>query len=321
MHRALRNLLPAAKGESHLVVVVFLDVRGFSSFARMAESSEAAIFLRSVYVRILDEYFQDAAFFKPTGDGLLIVLDYDDHTIQDVVNLAVSSSLRLVHDFPSLTQDDEMVNFDVPAELGIGVARGAATALVSGRKTLDYSGRPLNLAARLMDLARPFGVVLSGRLGFPLLEDELRSEFTEEGVYIKGISENEKLPIYISKKSVVIPPANKRPINKYEWKPIKEETISFKQLLERGYFLHQLPEQPALDEIRIFVRHDKATAGGRRHASLSSTHTFGGEYVERQGRHLARVNYTPIARRLNREGVKPTWRVKISGEYAVQADE
>ena len=60
MHRALKSLLPRAKGESRLVVVVFLDVRGFSSFAKMAESSEAALLLRSIYIRILDDYFPAA---------------------------------------------------------------------------------------------------------------------------------------------------------------------------------------------------------------------------------------------------------------------
>ena len=57
MHRELKGLLPSAKGESRLVVVVFLDVRGFSSFAKIAESSEAALFLRSMYVKILVQLF------------------------------------------------------------------------------------------------------------------------------------------------------------------------------------------------------------------------------------------------------------------------
>jgi len=44
MHHELFNLLPAATGESQFVVVLFLDVRGFSSFAGSAESVEAALF-------------------------------------------------------------------------------------------------------------------------------------------------------------------------------------------------------------------------------------------------------------------------------------
>lgn len=150
-----------AEGFSDLVVVVFLDVRGFSTFAGMAESGEAALFLRRVYLNIVDEYFPDSAFFKPTGDGLVIVRHFDRSNLGDEVTSAISTSLRLVEAFPHLTERDPMVNFEVPTSLGVGIARGAATRLASGDLTLDYSGRPLNLAARLMDLARPRGVVLT----------------------------------------------------------------------------------------------------------------------------------------------------------------
>ena len=103
------------------MVVVFLDVRGFSSFAKLAESSEAALFLRSIYIKILDDYFPSATFFKPTGDGLLIILDYDENNLVDIVNLAVRSSLELVRNFADLTLHDPMVNFDVPNPVGIGL--------------------------------------------------------------------------------------------------------------------------------------------------------------------------------------------------------
>jgi class 3 adenylate cyclase len=161
MHKDLRELLHSAEGRSRHVVVIFLDVRGFSSFAKIAESSDAAEFLRSVYTQILDDYFPEPEFFKLTGDGMLILYRYNRDTLTDVTNQAVETSLRLVKEFSTLCDTDPMVNFDVPGELGIGVARGAATALISGDKILDYSGRPLNLAARLMDLARPAGEYLT----------------------------------------------------------------------------------------------------------------------------------------------------------------
>src|SRR4051794_25751906 len=102
MHRLLKDLLPAARGESQLVVAVFLDVRGFSSFAGIAESAEAALFLKSVYLRILNEYFPDASFFKPTGDGLMLLSDYEESDLGDTVNQVVATSLSLVEDFPNL---------------------------------------------------------------------------------------------------------------------------------------------------------------------------------------------------------------------------
>jgi class 3 adenylate cyclase len=155
MHRELRRLLHAATGRSEFVVALFLDVRGFSGFARLAESTETAAYLRSLYKRILDNHFQEAAFFKPTGDGLLIVLRYDEGILSETVNAAVRGALAVVANFPTICADDPMINFEVPKELGVGISRGAATALVSGRKTLDYSGRRLNLAARLRPSASP----------------------------------------------------------------------------------------------------------------------------------------------------------------------
>jgi class 3 adenylate cyclase len=321
MHRELKQLLSVAKGESRLVVVVFLDVRGFSSFAKIAESSEAALFLRSIYTKILDNYFPSTTFFKPTGDGLLIILDYDETNLTDIVNTAVKSSLQLVDDFADLTLHDPMVNFQVPDSLGIGLARGAATALISGDKVLDYSGRPLNLASRLMDLARPRGVVFSETLGWDLLEDEYAEQFKSDKVYVKGLAEDQPMTVYIAEDMVALPESSKRPINRYEREATDEQELTFKQLQERGKFLHELPSQPALtDNITAYVRYPKATATGRRNPSLHSIAQFSAEYVERRGKYFAGVQYKDVVQRLSAAGVKPTWPVRIFIEFSRHAE-
>jgi class 3 adenylate cyclase len=321
MHRQLKQLLATAKGESRLVVVVLLDVRGFSSFAKIAESSEAALFLRSIYSKILDDYFPNATFFKPTGDGLLIILDYDETNLVDNVNQAIKSSLELVREFGDLTLHDPMVNFEVPDSLGIGLARGAATALISDGKVLDYSGRPLNMASRLMDLARPRGVVFSDKLGWDLLEDEYASQFVSDKVYVRGLAEDEPMTVYIAEEMVTLPESSKRPIRRYERKTTTEEDTTFKSIQDRGTFLHQLPGQPALtDNIVVYVRHPKPTAGGRRHRSMHVTYQFPAAYVERQGKHFARVNYGEIVRKLSKAGVKSVWPIRIFIEYSANAE-
>ena len=320
MHRELKDLLPQAKGESHVVVVVFLDVRGFSSFAKIAESSEAALFLRSIYVKILDNYFPDASFFKLTGDGLLIILDYDESSLRNVVNKSLQESIRLVTEFPGLTSDDPMVNFDVPSALGIGIARGAATALISNKKVLDYSGRSLNIASRLMDLARPRGVVFSESLGWSLIDEEIGGRFEEEQVYVKGIAEDFPMDVYVLRDEVVVPATNKRPMNRYEWQVLPTQELTFKKFSERGSYVHTLPVEPALiDDIRVHVRRPKTTASGRKHPTLHATTTYTAQYKTREGRHLARVDYRRIADDLTRAGVKSNWPLTISIEYALNA--
>ena len=163
LHEQLRGLLPSAHAESCQVVAMFLDIRGFSSFAAKGESFDSALYLRSVYTAILTSYFPDVDFFKPTGDGLFLVheLPSEAPKVPAVVSSVLARCVSLVDAFGLITAEDYMVNFPVPQLLGVGVARGSVTRLVSGTRVLDYTGRCLNLAARLMDKARPFGVVFS----------------------------------------------------------------------------------------------------------------------------------------------------------------
>lgn len=303
------------------MVVVFLDVRGFSSFAKLAESSEAALFLRSIYIKILDDYFPSATFFKPTGDGLLIILDYDENNLVDIVNLAVRSSLELVRNFADLTLHDPMVNFDVPNSVGIGLARGAATALISDDHVLDYSGRPLNLAARLMDLARPRGVVFSDTLGHDLLIGEYATQFSSDSVYIKGLAESTPLTVFIAQEMVTLPESSRHPLNRYDRTTTEEKTYPLKRLQVMGDFLHPLPTRPVVtDKIVVHVRFPDATPAGRKRPAIHRTTQYSAEYIEWQGKPHARIRYDEIARKISGRGVKPDWPVTVTIEYSTYAD-
>lgn len=321
MHKDLLELLHSAKGESRHVVVIFLDVRGFSSFAKIAESSDTAEFLKSAYLKILDDYFPGAEFFKPTGDGLLVLYGYDRATLTEMVRKAVDLSIRLVEGFPTISADDPMVNFEVPEQLGIGLARGAATSLTSGQKVLDYSGRPLNLASRLMDLARPAGVVFDQSFGFDLLEPDVQARFRRESVYIKGIAEQEPLHVYCLEGSTEIPAYNKSPLNRFDRHTEETEEMTLKELEERGTFLHELTRKPArTDDIIAHVEHPSVRDNGTRHPTF-------GSYGEVRARHEffqnidhALVDYAPHAQDLKSRGVKSTWPIRVTIEYSVTPD-
>ena len=200
MTNGLVDLLRTARGESCQVIAVFVDVRGFSSFAGVAESTDTAQFLRTIYSKILEDYFPTADFVKPTGDGLMLIreLDPEAEKVIEEVQHWVQASLSLVADFPTLTDDDVLLNVPVPAHIGIGVARGSATKLIGqGDTTIDYSGRCLNLAARLMDLSRPEGVVFHDRHATALLGSTVDAMFMEQ-VYVKGIDDTSPLTIHAS---------------------------------------------------------------------------------------------------------------------------
>lgn len=317
MHRQVRENLAKASGQSDLVVAVFLDVRGFSSFARMAESSEAALFLRSMYSTILDE-FPDTAFFKLTGDGLMLILHYDESNLTAVVNGAVRRAIDLVENFPEITSGDPMINFEVPGALGVGLARGAATRLGTGDLVLDYSGRPLNLAARLMDLARPAGVVFSDNLGHALLEDELAGQFKEDAVYVKGISEDSPMTVHFLASHTIVPPSAKRPFNRFETRTVKRSSYKVGDLESMGNFLLRLPEKPEpVESLRATIDVPRATSLGRKDPTISRQMGRSIEYHEIGGKPFARINCEKLFADLIEGRAKRTWDVGISVEYQV----
>lgn len=321
MHRELRERLSRATGESDLVVVVFLDVRGFSSFAGMAESSEAALFLRSSYVQILDEYFPDAAFFKPTGDGLMIVRHFDEDSLHDVAFDSIQRSLELVTKFALVTQDDPMINFEVPGSLGVGIARGAATRLTSGDYTLDYSGRPLNLAARLMDLARPSGVVVDGRVTKGLdWPGDLAKNFVSDSVYVKGIADVKPVDIYRTN-DAEIRPANRHPLIGMPHLD-KAERLTFKEFAERQIFVHYPAKEPVdPDGVRLQYNHPKVVAGNRKHQTMRTMGTIEPSEVKRSAHGWEiTFDYRPHVATLRERGVKSTWELAVRLEYTVASE-
>lgn len=316
MHEEFRQLLPEAVGDSELVIVVVADVRGFSAFSERVESVEAALYIKKVYLRILNDYFGDADFFKPTGDGLLIVARVTEATLAERSNEIVTQALRLVREFPDLVRDDPLINFVTPFQLGIGIARGAASRLTSGDRTLDYSGRVLNLASRLMDLARPEGVVIDGAFRIELLDEKLKDEFVEEQVYIRSLAEQEPRRVYVMNERTAIPEGNRRPLDRVVWAEELLHWASLRALRAAGpTYRYRFSARPgSRDGIRVQVSHPSVTAGGRRSRKLwfySNLLDTEFAYFEEAGRPLLSISLGALADRLAERGVGATWPVYL----------
>lgn len=212
MLNLLREKLEDAQGRSESTVIVFCDIRSFSQFSREHESPDIAMFIKRFYSLLLNDYFVNAVFAKPTGDGLLIVYRYDDKTLLTVSQEVFSQCFKVIQDFHSMFSNDLMINFKTPAYCGFGVSRGPSCCLYSGSMILDYSGQLLNLAARLNDYARPFGIVVDGNYQTAALPKDLAGRFEQKEVVLKGISEDKPYPILVSKQQVVIPESAKLPL-------------------------------------------------------------------------------------------------------------
>jgi hypothetical protein len=104
------------------------------------EAVEAAIFLKRAWSKMYEDYFSAANFLKSTGDGLLVIYHFDEGGLAPVLTDVVARSIRLVEDFPSFFQDEPEFTWEIPGDLGIGIAFGTASQLHTGKKILDYSG-------------------------------------------------------------------------------------------------------------------------------------------------------------------------------------
>lgn len=317
MHSQLRDLLRDASGESRFVLAVNIDIRGFSSF--FADSSQAAAFLSYAYTRILDEYFPDVSFFKPTGDGLLLVKEVDRASIPAALSGAVAAGLRLDGEFVSICDEDTLINFPTPPHVGIGLSRGTATRLSGEGKTLDFSGMPLNLASRLMDLARPHGVVFDAGLVSGLDVDEY-SNFTVTPVYVKGIAEADPVRVYHSP-AVAIPQANREPIG-VDIRREPGEKLNYSKIAQRApMFIHQLSVEPVDHKrVEIHYMYPAADSNGRK-TQLSHQARLAASEVRRatNGRWEAIFDYSEIKRVLDEYKVKKTWEIGLRVTYPVRA--
>ncbi|MDF2769432.1 MAG: putative adenylate/guanylate cyclase [Nitrososphaeraceae archaeon] len=85
-----RKLLDNVQGRSEFVIAVIIDVRGFSSFAMKVESVQTTAFLKRIYIEMIDRYFGNASFVKPTGDGLLLAFPHDETNLKEVASYCLT---------------------------------------------------------------------------------------------------------------------------------------------------------------------------------------------------------------------------------------
>jgi class 3 adenylate cyclase len=317
MHKDFEAKLPAAKGDSALVIAANVDIRSFSTFSERVESVQAALFIKKFYLVLLSSYFGDAAFFKPTGDGMLLIFTFEEDELQARSRAVVTSCLKLVKDFPTLLNGDPVINFEVPRKLGIGIARGAASRLTSGGKTLDYSGRILNLASRLMDFARPEGVVLDDSFRIDLLTAPMQKRFVSDKVYVRGITTAAPLTIYHTRDITSIP-ASARTSPDEQWEVVYIPIQTMKELSEAGPrdFQLSLPSKP-IDPATMTGRgeHPDIKPNGTKHPSLVVRPSFEVTYHEVGGKPHGRFKAGELAERFEAKGVKPSWPVTLEVHY------
>jgi len=164
------------KAELHNGIVVFADIRDFSSY--MDANSDYAISLLACFRRVLSQCFSGKSlkananeryttFAKELGDGVMMIWiaeqgSITDISVDDITGLALASQ-EIVKRFFELSADFAPEKYHV----GIGIAIGSFQRLLYRDKSnatlfryRDYTGGTINLAARLESLSRPNGVTV-----------------------------------------------------------------------------------------------------------------------------------------------------------------
>lgn len=154
----LEGMDRALHRERRLLSVVVCDLRGFTSFARTADSERVVSVLEAYYQVIGQVAAEHGGTVKDhAGDGVLILVGAPVPK-EDHARRALLLALELVREGQTLLRA-----MAPELGLGVGVTTGHATVgAIQGASRLEYVaiGNPVNLAARLCDRAED-GEVLS----------------------------------------------------------------------------------------------------------------------------------------------------------------
>ena len=167
----LADLIVAGDADDPLVshrreiAVVYIDLRGFTTFAETTEPELVMDALRD-YHRAMGRIIQEfgGTLERFTGDGMMLFFN-DPVTIDDPAGRAIETAIAIQREAMRLAAHWRRHGFDLAA--GVGVALGFATLGAIGfEEHIDYGaiGTVTNLAARLCGEAQGAEILVSQRV-------------------------------------------------------------------------------------------------------------------------------------------------------------
>jgi adenylate cyclase len=170
------------------VVVVFLDLRGFTAFTDSCEPEEVMGVLGE-YHRLMGQLIMahEGTLEHFAGDGIMIFFN-DPIPLEKPAENAISMALAMQQQFAPLRAAWKKRGFDL--DLGIGITQGYATLGAvgfEGRWEYACIGSVANLASRLCNEAKG-GQILINRKSYSRIEDVVQAEPLGDLV-LKGIAQ------------------------------------------------------------------------------------------------------------------------------------
>jgi len=168
----------ALEGERKRVTVMFSDVSGFTAMSERLDPEEVhAIMDRAFEVILREVHRYEGTINQFLGDGVMALfgapIAHEDHA-----HRALSAALAIQRELEPLADDVRRMH-GVEFRMRMGINTGLVVVGAIGKDLrMDYTavGDTVNLAARLLGLAKPGQVVVSGRTqhlrdGFFVFED------------------------------------------------------------------------------------------------------------------------------------------------------
>ena len=170
------------------VVVVFLDLRGFTAFTDGAEPEEVMAVLGE-YHKVMGQLIMshEGTLERFAGDGMMIFFN-DPIKLDNPAANAIKMALAMQEQFAPLRAAWKKRGFEL--DLGIGIAQGYATLGAIGFEgRWDYAciGSVTNLAARLCSEAKG-GQIITNQKTLARIEEATQAEAIDD-LTLKGIAQ------------------------------------------------------------------------------------------------------------------------------------
>ena len=153
------------KSHRREIVVVFLDLRGFTSFAETAEPEELMAVLREYHAEMGQLILaHEGTLERFTGDGMMVFFN-DPVVVPNPSERAIRMALAMRDRAKELAARWEKLGYEL--DMGVGIAQGYATIGAIGFEgRWDYGaiGTVTNLAARLCGEAKGGQILVSRRV-------------------------------------------------------------------------------------------------------------------------------------------------------------
>jgi ADP-ribose pyrophosphatase YjhB (NUDIX family) len=183
-------------------IVVFVDIRGFTTWSTANEVFEHSPDLIEAFYLILKRNFPKY-WMKPLGDGAMLVRE-QTLTSKEAISRTLAEIIQGIQKATTafhVKTDDFQVLHGHPTSLalGWGITRGTVNRLIGSENERDYIGADINKANRLCTLARPSGIVID-RFDFPEIADSINIALVEQVRRIPDVDDS--VPVWVTEEIV-----------------------------------------------------------------------------------------------------------------------